>query len=283
MSIPLPSLGVVAEPFTNFTRNLLALRTICAERPEIEPKTMFQTDFFFDTMRPMERGWLLPFLLMTDDAIWGRWDHWARTRLNGRMLDEAIPKIEWAGEGRNGCRKHVEHCLNNVTRHGHWQGWSSWQYMDYFLDWLLFGFGHLTTMPDEPLGCEGAAKRLYQVFTLERLQAWPHDYFGEIMAENQHGRHLGFYPTPMNVVEMMTRMNFSDGGDMRDKTVMDPCLGTGRMLLCASNYSYRLYGVDINPSVIKAALVNAYIYAPWMAKPFPFWDEPGETLLQKAA
>jgi len=272
----------MSQASTDRTRHLIALRKTCAERPEIELKPTSQTDQFFETMRPMKRGWLLPFLVMTDDAIWGRWDHWARTRINGKMLDEAIPQIEWAGEGREGSRKHIEHCLNYVSNHGHWQGWTSWQYMDYFLDWILFGFGYTQTMPNEPLGCEGAAKRLYQVFTLERLQAWPHDYIGDIMADNQHGRHLGFYPTPMTVVELMTKINFSDTEDMRDKSVTDPCLGTGRMLLCASNYSYRLYGMDINPTVIKAALVNAYIYAPWMVKPFPFWDGHNESLRSKA-
>jgi hypothetical protein len=44
------------------------------------------------------------------------------------------------------------------------------------------------------------------------------------------------------------------------------------MLLAASNHSYRLYGADIDPTVIKATLVNGYLYAPWLVKPFPFLD-----------
>jgi hypothetical protein len=46
------------------------------------------------------------------------------------------------------------------------------------------------------------------------------------------------------------------------------------MLLVASNYSYRLYGADIDGTVIKATLVNGYLYAPWLVKPFPFLDGP---------
>ena len=61
-------------------------------------------------------------------------------------------------------------------------------------------------------------------------------------------------------------------GDARTKTVMDPCVGTGRMLLAASNHSYRLYGCDINPTVIKATLINGFLYAPWLVRPFPFLD-----------
>jgi len=54
--------------------------------------------------------------------------------------------------------------------------------------------------------------------------------------------------------------------------VMDPCAGTGRMLLAASNHSYRLHGCDINPTVIKVTLVNGFLYAPWLVRPFPFLD-----------
>jgi hypothetical protein len=54
-----------------------------------------------------------------------------------------------------------------------------------------------------------------------------------------------------------------------------------------------LYGQDINPTVIKASLVNGYLYAPWMVKPFPFLDaalcnghvkySDGETVSQKVS
>jgi hypothetical protein len=41
------------------------------------------------------------------------------------------------------------------------------------------------------------------------------------------------------------------------------------MLLHASNYSLRLFGVDIDPLLVKTALVNGALYAPWMVRPFP--------------
>lgn len=120
--------------------------------------------------------------------------------------------------------------------------------------------------------------RLYQTLDLHWLLLYPWDYWGAILAENQHGRHLGFFPTPHNVVQMMVLMllgeSEKDQKDHRAETVCDPCLGTGRMLLHASNYSLRLYGQDINPTVIKASLVNGYLYAPWMVKSLPFLDQP---------
>jgi hypothetical protein len=76
----------------------------------------------------------------------------------------------------------------------------------------------------------------------------------------------------MEVCQMMVEMQMA-GEDMRDKTVCDPALGTGRMLLAASNFSYRLYGMDISETVVKACLVNGFALAPWLVRPFSFWPE----------
>ena len=192
----------------------------------------------------LEHGWLLPFLLLAEDSLWGRWSHWHDMMLAGGII-APIPIINW--ESNPAARRMLEASLNSITQHGSWQGWGSWQVFDYFLDWLLFGFGHSgqPELPAEPHGCEGAGERLYQVFNLETLLAWPHDYLGEILAENRHGQHLGFYPTPMEVARMMAAMTLN-GEDARSKSVCDPCVGTGRLLLAASNHSYRLYGCDLN-------------------------------------
>lgn len=224
--------------------------------------------------RDLTRGWLVPYLIETDAAIFGRWAHWHRIMEAGALIDEPIPEVPFCGGNRDSAAmKMLEKSLCLVTRHGDWRGWSSWHYFDYFLDWLLFGFGAITEEPKEPHGCEGASMRLYQGFSLETLMAWPYDYFGEILAENQHGRHRGFFPTPMDVCTMMVRMQFGEGEDMRAKTVCDPAAGTGRMLLAASNYSYRLYAVDIDATVLKALKVNGYCWSPWLVKPFPFFTD----------
>jgi hypothetical protein len=228
--------------------------------PDVRPK------------QPLAHGWLLQFLLEADRFTWGRWEHWFEMMQVGKAVGEGIPQIEWTHSPA--ARKMLENALNSITRYGGWQGWSSWQYINYFFEWMLFGLGHdgHKTPPKEPAGSEGASDRLFQTFNLETLLAFPSDYFGDILADNQFGKQSGFFPTPMNIVEMMVRMVID--GDAREKTVCDPCVGTGRMLLAASNYSYRLYGVDIDGTVIKATLINGYLYAPWLVKPFPFLDRP---------
>lgn len=223
--------------------------------------------------KPLSHGWMLPYLIAADDFTWKRWGHWYDLMQAGEILGDAIPQIQWCSHGHPAARKMVENALDCITRHGGWKGWSSWSYFNYLMEWLLFAFGHPghNEEPQEPSGAEGASHRLYQVFNLETLLAYPYDFLGDILAENQHGRHAGFFPTPMSVVEAMVRMTIADE-DARTKTVCDPCVGTGRMLLVASNYSYRLYGADIDGTVIKSTLVNGYLYAPWLVKPFPFLD-----------
>jgi hypothetical protein len=60
--------------------------------------------------------------------------------------------------------------------------------------------------------------------------------------------------------------------DHRLDHVLDPCVGTGRMLLYASNHSLLLAGQDINFVCVRACLVNFYLYAPWGALPLSFFE-----------
>ena len=241
--------------------NLRELRRIISEAKTKVPRQLEQSP-------NLQHGWLLSHLLQADEFLWRRWQHWYETASAGKVI-APIPRIEW--ERHDAGFKMLDRSLSAIAEHGDWRGWNSWTAFDYFMDWLLYGFGH-QGQPQPPKDIhQGASDRLYQVFNLETLLAYPHDYFGDILAENRHGRHAGFYPTPVHVCEMMAQMTIGEE-DARTKSVCDPCVGTGRMLLAASNYSYRLYGCDINPTVIKATLINGFVYAPWLVRPFPFLD-----------
>lgn len=245
-------------------QNLAALRRTIGEAKPKQAKSLEQSP-------RLTHGWLLPYLLSADEFLWQRWHHWFETMSAQRVIGE-IPKIEWTRHDAS--FKMLDRSLSCVSKNGEWRGWGSWTAFDYFMDWLLYGFGHQgqPELPEEREGYNGASDRLYQVFNLETLLAYPFDYFGEILAENHHGRHIGFYPTPMELCELMAVVTVGEE-DARTKSVMDPCVGTGRMLLAASNHSYRLYGCDINPTVIKVTLVNGFLYAPWLVRPFPFLDQ----------
>lgn len=228
-----------------------------------------------DFHRELSHGWMLPALLHLDDCLWRRWDYWARCyEADGELPAEPIPRLEFLSFPHAATRKMLEASLDCIPQHGSWRTWGGWSYFDYLLAWLLFGLGHKGQgeLPAEPAGCTGASDRVFQVFCLDALLLWPHDYFGCLLTENAFGRSQGFYPTPHNVCEFMTQILCDGDRDMRTETVCDPCVGTGRMLLHASNHSLRLYGMDISETVCKATLVNGYFFAPWLVRPIPWLD-----------
>lgn len=96
----------------------------------------------------------------------------------------------------------------------------------------------------------------------------PYDYFGAFISERKAKgwNSSAFFPTPHNVCECMVQMMFChEDRDTRTLTVNEPCIGSGRMLLHASNFSLRLYGQDIDPLVLACARINGALFAPWMA------------------
>jgi hypothetical protein len=261
---------------------------------EMQPKT--PKPLLENLERDLSHGWLLPYLHGLDALTWGRWNYWAACQMGaGQLPDEPIPQIEFCSCGSDAAhsRKMLERSLCAIPNYGSYTGWSSSEYFDYFLSWLLFGFGHAghNELPDEPPGCEGASMRLYQIFDLSPLILWPYDHFAEIFGEAKYGQGAGFFPTPVSVCEVMAKMTIGQGErDHRTERVCDPCVGTGRMLLAASNYSLRLYAQDILRLMCKATLVNGYLYAPWLSLPIGWLDgatvragnallmEPGEAM-----
>jgi hypothetical protein len=242
----------------------------------------------------LRHGWLLPTLLHRDDGLWGRWNYWASLYQAGALPRQPIPRLDLLTAPHPATRRMLEASLDGIPSHGAWRTWGSWSYFDYLLSWLLFGLGYKgqKELPPEPAGCAGASDRLHQLFCLDALLLWPHDYWGDLLCESSYGKSQGFYPTPHTVCEFMARMlcdeqrdekhdekhdrkrdkKCDEKRDVRIETVLDPCVGTGRMLLHASNHSLRLYGMDIDPTLCKATLVNGYLYAPWLVRPIPWLD-----------
>jgi hypothetical protein len=175
--------------------------------PKEYPVKQASPDFRFK--EPLKRGWLLPYLTGLDDLCWGRWDHWTETMLAGRVLADPIPQITFNSHGplTTIARKSLENALNSIERYGHWQSWGSFRNFDYLLDWMLFGFGYSgqQTEPEPPV--EGASERLYQTLDLGPMILAPDDRLGTLLAENNFGKSLGFFPTPMEICQLLTSVN----------------------------------------------------------------------------
>jgi hypothetical protein len=229
-------------------------------------------DLIPNLVRDLHHGWLLSYLGQIDSLLWGRWEYWARCQMlpksawicwkmesaialvEGRkpehppkfvvehsLPDEPIPQIEW--EYNSEAESMLRDTLDCIPTHGQWHGWSSWQYLRYFLDWVLFGLGHpaYRTLPKEPSGCEGASMRLYQMFDISLLLMFPEDYMGRILPEicsKQGQRNRGFFPTPLVVSSAIAQMlNDTKNKQHRIHAVNEPAVGTGSMLLAQSNYT----------------------------------------------
>lgn len=216
------------------------------------------------------RGWLL-FQVQFADALPtapGRWMHYMRTIEAGHLLDEPIPQIAFTHTADPAGMKMITKCIDLLAHRG-----SVWSAFERFVEWLSWGFAISKEMPQVE---EATAEALYRTFNFEPLLLRPYDYLGEILAANRASgwNPNAFYPTPHPICELMTQISFGDGGeryagDPRLRTVQEPCAGTGRMLLHASNHSYRLFGMDKDKLVVDICLINGAFYAPWMTFPFP--------------
>jgi len=209
---------------------------------------------------------LIPYLAAIDQAFskrpvcvrTGRWDYWTRTFEAGKVLDEPIPQIDWLSIGHDEPRKNLEKCVklcdNRFSRNA----------LDLFVDWLLHAFGD-QSVKELPKDLEPRLNAgWYKTFNLGPYLQHPYDYLGDYAAElygSGKSNPTGYFPTPMNISVMMAKMTMSK----KDKTasVCDPCVGSGRLLMAASNYSLNLYGMDIDPSILKICKVNMWQYVPW--------------------
>lgn len=226
-----------------------------------------------DSIAPWHyRGWLLYHVQLADfhPDMPGRWRHLLHILEAGHLLDEPVPRIEFVHSQLDAGQKMLERCIRLIQQQDY-----SWTALQQLVDWLAWGLAVSSRMP--PLR-EETHEALYRTFDLEPLLRHPHDYLGAMLAE----RHAGgwnpnaFYPTPHHIVEFMVRLTLEEQGcdaetgrDKRLSTVMDPCVGTGRMLLHASNYSYCLYGIDKDALVAMITRINGALYAPWLSFPLP--------------
>jgi hypothetical protein len=138
-----------------------------------------------------------------------------------------------------------------------------------FMKWLLWGFGE----GERSRISAEANEFLYRTFNLGPLLQHPHDYLGHILTEAKAGywsNPNAFYPTPNAVYHAMAEMQMhnaaKDTGDLKTKSVLDCCVGTGHMLMYASNYSLFLYGQDIDRTCVMACKINGYLYMPWLVE-----------------
>lgn len=222
----------------------------------------------------MDRGWLRPFLFTYDALLTGRWDYWLEITQKGTIEGAGpIPQTEFADSPWDGNGHHVKRMLDKCMDHPKLQSHSVDKRL--FIDWLLWGFGD-PLVDDRPQIHPDVERHWYETFDLMVMLVRPCDYMSMFALEhlNQSGV-LEFFPTPMHLSVLMARMlNADDQGVGEDNCgvypanstmVFDPCVGCGSLLLPVSNYSLRLFALDLNSLMVKLTKVQMWFYAPWGA------------------
>ena len=176
-----------------------------------------------------------------------RWEWYSSIMLLKKLPTEPLPQVDFADDSDGSAKKLVLSLLNvNVS-------------LDDLLNYLLHMFGHTgyEKKPIVEIDFPLAAALLLQRDLFG-------DAYGEVMGKGLRSG-TGYFPTPQSLCNMIVEMTMKDCE--LTHTVNDPCVGSGRMLLSASNKSLFLSGNDVNPVCVKMTLVNAYMFAPWIAIP----------------
>lgn len=181
-----------------------------------------------------------------------------------RWSKHPIPRVEFTPPDQ-GVLKNLKTAIE-IAGEGGSLGFG-WRAFERLISWIGFALGVAAELPDCP---ESVHEKLYRHLDLSSWLLAPSDYLGAIAAE-KHGKGWNvhaFFPTPHPVCEVMASMQLA-GADNRASSVLDCCVGSGRMLLHASNHSLYLYAQDIDPLMIQMTKINGAMYAPWLLFPLP--------------
>lgn len=210
-------------------------------------------------------GWLRPDLYATESILIGRWNYLLDLEAacessiesaKEYLVNTPIPQIRFLSIGADETREMFEDILGFAAKRGFVDG----QAIEMFIQWFLHGVMHtgfedISSIPDD------INDYWYRNFRPQLLLYKPYDYLGDIIAASGMGKKIGFFPTPMPVVTLMTEMVFKK--DRPYDSFNDPCIGTGRMAMVASNHCLDLHGMEISDIIHKACLVNMYLYVPY--------------------
>lgn len=248
--------------------------------------------FITDDRKPWTyRGFLLPLVQQMHKHprcnTGDRWGYYFQCLHEGRLIPERLPQVYWQGATSthvNALEKLLNGCVSIL------EGYDTWDVFKALVQWIGWALSTRRRPPDlfnDMRRNERSARRasvderiekmnayLYQHMKLDDWLITPDDHLGNFLAE-QKGKGWNphaFYPTPMEVCKLMAALNHGERGtthDLRGMTACDPCIGTGRTMLTAADYSMRIAGQDIDGLAIAICYINGALYAPWITFPLP--------------
>lgn len=224
-------------------------------KKEIYKDNMTKDEYF-------SSGFLIPLFSGLEDKFIGRTRWWVPNYFKDEVPNTTIPKIDWMASAGTLQRKTVAKLLNDCVIY--------MGSLEKFLSFVLYSFNQSNedlwkTAQDEEL--RRWEINLRKALPLMLEAPWP--YFTDLIEENSSKSMKdahGFFATPMQITVMMAEMQLRELKDI-SASVYDPCIGTGNMLLAASNHSINLYGQDIGHTVLMGCMIHMHLYVPWAIAP----------------
>jgi len=207
------------------------------------------------------RGWLLYYIQQLHEnprcAFPDRWGYWTRIKLG--LPTGSIPQVRYS-QPCKAAIKNIETCMEIIGAENKYRWWGNFTA---FLDWLSYAIG----IEEQQSNLEPQTQRkLYEAFDAGLWLQTPYDYLGDFICTqrgtgwNPHA----FYPTPHTLVTLMIQSQFNGAKNTKWQTLCDPCVGTGRILMEGGNYCLRLFGQDIDRTMIRITKINGAFFVPWM-------------------
>ncbi|MBX2989139.1 MAG: N-6 DNA methylase [Bdellovibrionaceae bacterium] len=189
-----------------------------------------------------------------------RWQWYSRLIFFKEIPKDPFPQIHFIDDHDGRARRLVDSCLRPFSDVG----------MDELLKFLLNRFGYSECRDLPPLIKKHHVEHWEATFDVATAISLDRDVFGDAYSDCM-GKGLrsgtGYFPTPISVCRLIADMTLTQADLF--STVHDPCVGSGRMLLPASNRSLFLSGMDVNPVCIRMTLVNGFLFAPQIVIPPP--------------
>ena len=196
-------------------------------------------------------GWIFPFVVNTETVINQRYLAYANYQ---QGVEYPIKQLQFTDKN-DLAEKMIDGCVEYIAR----KGYSQVEAFHMFIDWLAWSLGieeNLDKKIDDDI-----QEYLYRNFIVSIMLMHPYDYLGDRHMNylSKKGNRTAFFPTPPQVSAFMAQLL----GIEKDSSVMEPCVGTGAILLQASNKSFNLTGIEIDPFICLMCKINMALYAPW--------------------
>lgn len=211
----------------------------------------------------IESGILSDYALRLEFEHIGRIKWWNEYYAYDKIPDTPIPQINWLSSSGSKEVRQVEKLLQDCMVFS--------GILDQFFSFILYtcysNHKEISWRTVDDVTLSLWYKKLHEALPLMYKVPWP--YMSDLLVNNmskQSKQASGYFPTPMEASELMVRIIYGNSNNIT-KIMTDPCVGSGHMLLSASNYTINLMGQDINITVLKACRIHMYMYVPWGYQP----------------